>query len=123
MSFATLAVSRKYPVPIYRVSLPSALSLLPGSSSTQAKSPLFTRSTAVCSPLRPLNSRVPSRSATPSQQHCHRCHRLPSAHLDRSLKDDAAYLKGHELVEKDSMISGWVNDVTDRKGEPIKDDI
>jgi carbonic anhydrase len=35
----------------------------------------------------------------------------PFSHLEQSVKDDVAYLKGHALVKKDSVISGWVYDV------------
>jgi carbonic anhydrase len=36
---------------------------------------------------------------------------LPFTDLEQSVKVDVAYLKGHELIKKDSVISGWVYDV------------
>ena len=36
---------------------------------------------------------------------------FPFLHLEQSVKDDIAYLKGNELIKKDTVISGWVYDV------------
>ena len=36
---------------------------------------------------------------------------LPFTSVEQSVRDDVAYLKGHELIKKESVISGWVYDV------------
>ena len=35
---------------------------------------------------------------------------LPFSDLEKSVKDDVDFLKTHELIKKDIMISGWIYD-------------
>ena len=43
---------------------------------------------------------------------------LPFSDPEESVRDDVAYLKGHELIKKVSVISGWVYNV--KTGEVSK---
>lgn len=40
---------------------------------------------------------------------------LAFTHLEQSVKEDVSYLKEHELIRGDSVVSGWVYDVKNGK--------
>lgn len=40
---------------------------------------------------------------------------LPFSDLEKSVKDDVAFLKAHPLVLEETKISGWIHDVKDGK--------
>ena len=47
----------------------------------------------------------------------------PFGHLENSVKDDVEFLKGHPLVLKESIITGWIYEVETGKVRKLIDNV